>query len=107
MENQEKNEGQLTLTPKQEMFLKALIDASDLYYDGVPEGRINGKDLEKKSDEITVFGKELTDNGLEPRDYILWHKLVGSSLLEGKKYLFDTPNGDVEKFARKHFEIKD
>ncbi len=52
----------------------------------------------------------LRAKGLNPQDYILRHRLVGSSLTylkKGDTFDFDTPDHDIEKFVRENFTKED
>ncbi len=55
--------------------------------------------LKKKFD----FKKELKDKGIEPQEYILWHRVVGSTLPIAGVTKFDTLNHDIENFVRTQY----
>ncbi len=45
------------------------------------------------------FILELEDKGYNPLDYILWHRVIGSTP-QDEIEKFDTPEKDIEKFIR-------
>ncbi len=94
--------------PLQEPFYKAFVVASDLYYHALSIDSTKIGDLEMKLDKVLKFKEKLINMGYVPTDFLLWHKLVGSTVdTSGKIYSTDTPNKDIEKFIREIFHMKD
>jgi len=50
-----------------------------------------------KRESIQKLGKELEAKGLNPTDYKLWHRIIGSTP-QKKGLPLDTPENDIEKF---------
>lgn len=55
--------------------------------------------VEERQNRMAKLEKELREKGIEPRDYLYWHILIGSTPSDefDKSAPLDTPDGDIEK----------
>jgi hypothetical protein len=97
---------------KQEQFDKGQSEISeridtilDGYFDKSSEGDIEVEEFLENHEKIVHFGKILKEKGFKPVDFILWHRLIGSSIKDSEHliHFFDTPDKDIEKFILETF----
>ena len=58
--------------------------------------------LKQRQNMIRLFGESLVSSGINPEDYILWHKLNGSGFHNEELY-FDTEDGKIGKFIKETY----
>ncbi len=80
--------------------VSGLIDA---HAANMRNDKVSKEHVIERFDKISRFNEEfkkkLSASGKTPRQYMLWHKLVGSTLPDNIAEL-DTPDHDLEKFIR-------
>lgn len=78
-----------TRTPEQESLLSGVekINLSPNYLKVIEQAHFFQKEIEKKNPDLDLG------------DYLLWHKIIGSTPPKDIELEFDTPHQDVEKFV--------
>ena len=97
---------------KQEQFngeqvetLKRINTILDSYLDKLYEGSIETDEYIENHDKVVHLGKRLKEKGFEMESFILWHRLIGSTIGDPEHFVgsFDTPDRDIEKFILETF----
>jgi hypothetical protein len=77
--------------------VNGMLDSEFLSFDLIPLERIDEIQNKKRA-----FGRELKRKNIDSGKYLLWHRLIGSSVPEGDlKLELDTPDHDIENFIKK------
>ena len=95
MENFNKKKEYANLTPEQNKTLQEINDL--LNFDETRKG--NADKFFARQLSAKDFQVELRNEGIEPLDYILWHRAIGSTPFDDIAK-FDTEDKRIEKFIR-------
>ncbi len=89
------------LSSEEERIWKEIIDLELAYVSDSYMNKIPAETRFAMQENIVNFGEKLKEEGIDPRRYLLWHKLIGSSVPERKGFEFDLEDHRIEKFIRK------
>ncbi len=99
-------EGDFVLNEEQQIVWDNITKEIEAYYLKLSQDLIAKEEFAEDKRKILDFGKkELEEKGLNPQDYILWHRLIGSGFHDEEK-LFDTPDRKIEKFIKDLYKIE-
>jgi hypothetical protein len=98
--------GKFILSPEQQKVFDEIMAILKKYTEALKADFIGREELIERQDKIIAYKKELEKNGIDPDDYILWHKLGGSSGLLSNEHYFDTEDHKIENFIKELFAEK-
>lgn len=88
-----------SFSPEEVIKLHEMEDIMDSFRK-VASKRIDFKEIMGEITEKALrFRDELEEKGLNPLDYVLWHRIAGSGNISVTT-LLDTPDHDLEKFIK-------
>lgn len=93
------------LSEEQKEISKRIDDILKVYYKKLTENKIDNKEEDNNHEKKVALGDFLKGKGLEPTSFVLWHKLMASTITGSEDLVpfFDTPDRDIEKFVINNF----
>ncbi|MFA6430337.1 MAG: hypothetical protein WC229_02360 [Candidatus Paceibacterota bacterium] len=98
-------EGNFDLPEEQQVVWDDITKEIEAYYLKLSQDLIAKEEFAEDRKKIATFEHELESADLKPKEYILWHRLIGSGF-QDEEMLFDTPDKKIEKFIKDLYKIE-